>query len=152
MISMPNMGLELGTLRSGVACFTDWANQALASHCCFAIFFSFLSPLRKARMSSLAPKIKHFQENTGVGMLLGFTPTAPDCDLDNLIVLTRIYFVISKRLHSTCSLNQGGFSSLGFLWQKRPWKLTNWLILLTLWVRPPHVPCPPLPPCRLLKK
>lgn len=92
-------------------------------------------------MSGLDSKIKHFQENTGIGTLLDFTLAVEDCDLDNLVFLTRIYFVISKRLRCTCSPNQGGFSSLDFLWQKRPWKLTNRLILLTLLV-PSTLPAP----------
>lgn len=108
------------------------------------LMFIFHPALRQSRMLILPPHAKCLQENTGIGMLLGFTP-ARDCDFDTLIFLTRIYFVISKRLHCTCSLSRGEFSSLYFLWQKRPWNLTNYLV-------PLHTPCPQPQPLGLLKK
>lgn len=42
-------------------------------------------------MSNLDHKIKYFQENTGIGILLDFPPTVEDCDFDNVVLLTRIF-------------------------------------------------------------
>lgn len=57
-------------------------NSGKVHFCRFDSYFSLFLPLffhptlRKSRMLNLAPKIKRLQENTGLGMLLGFTPTA----------------------------------------------------------------------------
>lgn len=84
--------------------------------------------------------MKLLPETPGTVILVGFSPTAQDCDFNSLQVLTRIHFVISGRLYCTCSLNQARVSSPGFLEQKTPEELTNWLIPVTRSTL--RVPCP----------